>query len=125
MEGGKIRVGKGEGVGKGKGRKSRNKQLSYHQFWKGRRAARTKTPPPTRPRLVTPAQPHMQHVATETPPRPEGRDLRAARRIDVLGELPLASCLWRFSCGQAVARGIQPSGGAFPTSASSSSGMRK
>lgn len=68
MEGGKIRVGKGEGVGKGKGRKSRNKQLSYHQFWKGRRAARTKTPPPTRPRLVTPAQPHMQHVATETPP---------------------------------------------------------
>lgn len=66
-----------------------------------------------------------QHVATETPPRPEGRDLREARRIHVLGELPLVPCQWGFSCGQAGAKGIQPSGGAFPTSASSSSGMRK
>lgn len=30
-------------------------------------------------------------VATETPPTPEGRGLRTARRTGVLGELPLAS----------------------------------
>lgn len=48
------------GLGKGRGRKSRNERLSDRQVWKGRRAARTKTPPPIRPRPVTPAQPHME-----------------------------------------------------------------
>lgn len=124
MEEGKIRVGKGEGEGKGK---EKQEQAAFLPPGLERTASgenqNTPLPLARAPSLLRSRT--SQHVATETPPRPAGRDLSAAKRIDVLGELPLASCQWRFSCGQAVAKGIQPSVGAFPTSASSSSGMRK
>lgn len=101
----------GLGKGKGKGREREEKAgTSSFPTARSRKDGERREPKHPLPLARAPSllrSRTSQPVATETPPRPEGRDLRAARRIDVLGELPLASCQWRFSCGQVVAKGLQ------------------